>query len=411
MIFTGFEPNMMAEDVMLANAILRQPRTWQGGDGPARVEAELRNFFRVPYAHTVDSGRSALLIALQSLGVGEGDEVLIQAYTCAVVVNPIVALGAKPVYVDIGADLNMDPDDLAKKITSRAKTVIVQHTFGLPAPLKEILAVALDRGLTVIEDCAHSLGATYDGALTGTMGDIGMFSFGSDKVISCVRGGALITSDAEIEKRIRHRVESLPVQSRMKIFRHLLHYPLFSLGKRRYERGGKWLLAFAKKTFFMTRIMNPREKRGKWEDEFPTKLPNALAELLLEQLRRLREITTHRMAIARIYRNGLPAAWKHPTDESLRVHIYLRYTVLVEPKVRDAYMKFCKARGVLLGDWYSTVIAPKDIYMAAMHYVPGSCPRAEDAAKRSINLPTHGGIGEHEAKNIIQLLTQAYENK
>ena len=55
MIFTGFEPNMMAEDVMLANAILRQPRTWQGGDGPARVEAELRNFFRVPYAHTVDS--------------------------------------------------------------------------------------------------------------------------------------------------------------------------------------------------------------------------------------------------------------------------------------------------------------------------------------------------------------------
>ena len=150
------------------------------------------------------------------------------------VVNPIVALGAKPVYVDIGADLNMDPDDLAKKITSRAKTVIVQHSFGLPAPLKDFLAVALDRGLTVIEDCAHSLGATYDGALTGTMGDIGMFSFGSDKVISCVRGGALITSDAEIEKRIRHRVESLPVQSRMKIFRHLLHYPFFSLGKGRY---------------------------------------------------------------------------------------------------------------------------------------------------------------------------------
>ena len=191
----------------------------------------VQTYFGIQSATTFDSGRTALFYALKSLDVGEGDEVIVQAYTCVVVINAIRFAGATPVYVDIRDDLNMDPACVEKRITDRTKAIIIQHTFGEPADLDAIVPMVKKRGIKIIEDCAHSLGVAYRGQLTGTFGDIGMLSFGSDKVVSCVRGGALITNNSAIADRLQAYQTELPETGRVLIMQHLMHYPLFLLGR------------------------------------------------------------------------------------------------------------------------------------------------------------------------------------
>ena len=120
--------------------------------------------------------------------IGEGDEVLVQAFTCVAVPNSVLWAQATPVYADIDATLNIDPIDVEKKITNRTKAIIVQHTFGIPADMDALVALAKKHNILLIEDCAHSLGATYKGKKVGTFGDAAFFSFGRDKVVSSVFG-------------------------------------------------------------------------------------------------------------------------------------------------------------------------------------------------------------------------------
>src|SRR3989338_4548416 len=194
MITTGLSPNVERDDIRLALTTLLQPWLWRYGRAQAELHCALQQYFKTEYIYPVNSGRTALLLLLQSLHLQSDDEVLLQAFTCNAVANPIVWSGAKPVYVDIDPDsYNMSPTDLTKKISNRSKVLIIQHTFGTSAKLTELLAIAKQRQLYVIEDCAHALGARYRQQLVGTFGDAAIFSFGRDKVISSVYGGALLT--------------------------------------------------------------------------------------------------------------------------------------------------------------------------------------------------------------------------
>ena len=130
------------------------------------LKKKIQDFFNIKFCNVFDSGRSAIYFALKSLGAGDGVEVLVQAYTCVVVVNAINWTGAKPIYVDIGDDFNIEPADLIKKVTTKTKILIIQHTFGQPAKLDELLAITKQYNLKVIEDCAHSLGACCNNKLT-----------------------------------------------------------------------------------------------------------------------------------------------------------------------------------------------------------------------------------------------------
>ena len=105
----------------------------------------------------------------------------------------------------------MDPDDARKKITERTKALIIQHTFGTPADVESLAQLGKEKNVKIIEDCAHSLGVRHHGKLTGTFSDIGIFSFGSDKVVSCVRGGGVITSDDNLAAKLRAYQNALPL--------------------------------------------------------------------------------------------------------------------------------------------------------------------------------------------------------
>lgn len=404
-IFTGFAPNLKIQDVFTAVAFLSLPWRWKNlrvGENVGKVEEWLKKYFQTKYAFTFDSGRTALHYALKSLGAGHDSEVLVQSYTCIVVINAIKWTGAKPVYVDIDDNFCIDCADLIKKITQRTKILIIQHTFGRPANLDKLLKIAREHNLKVIEDCAHSFGAKHNGQLTGTFGDIGMFSFGSDKNVSCVRGGALITNDDDLAKKIAEFRSRLPLARRIKVIQHLWHYPVFAKGKLLYNlEVGKLLLALAKKLNIINKIIYQPEKEGRQVLFYPSLLPNALAEILLNQLEHITQTTEHRRAIAKTYDNEIiNSEIKKPewSDES----VWLRYTLLVkEPQKLHA---LAKKQSIILGNWYDCPVAPKDIDLSATDYQLGSCPNDEKLSRMSINLPTDVCIGLKDAERIINLI-------
>lgn len=414
-IFTGFSPNLTGRDTSKALGYLFLPWRWPyliNGKYIELAEKKLSQYFNIKYAHAFDSGRSALYYALKALGAGDGDEILVQAYTCVVVTNAIKFTGAETTFIDIGDDFNINPASLENKITPKAKILIIQHTFGLPAKLDEILAIAKRHNLKVIEDCAHSLGARYQGKLTGTFGDIGMLSFGSDKIISCVRGGALITNNPAVGQKIKSFKDSLQKPNLLKTIQHLFHYPIFYLAKPLYNLYiGKIILILAKKLNIINKIIYKQEKTGEAVKFYPAKLANALANILCYQIDEIDQLNSHHQTISEIYSQGINnqqinLPWRD-NQINLKNCACLRYPILLKNPSR--LLSYAKKQGVILGDWYNMPIAPADINFKKTGYL-NNCPKAELLASRSINLPTDRQINQRDAKKIIKIINSFSES-
>lgn len=177
---------------------------YYGPGTPTRVSAFEKQFaMRMGARHALAtcSGTAALKCALFGAGVGQGDEVLVPAYSYVATADVVLSLGAKPVFVEIDDTLTMDPTDLEAKITPRTKAITPVHLFGVAADLEPIMAVAKRHNLPVIEDCAQSLGATYRGTTVGTIGAAGITSFQLNKVITAGEGGAVFSSDEHLFDR------------------------------------------------------------------------------------------------------------------------------------------------------------------------------------------------------------------
>ncbi len=148
----------------------------------------------------VSSGTAALHLALLSLGIQKGDEVILPSFVCSAPLHAISYTGAVPVIADIDRlTFNIDPRDLSARITPKTKAVIVPHMFGMAADMDEIRSF----GIPVIEDCAHSLGSRYKGAFTGSFGDLAMFSFYATKIIATGEGGMVLSSNETLIECIR----------------------------------------------------------------------------------------------------------------------------------------------------------------------------------------------------------------
>lgn len=161
----------------------------------AKLEAQMRGFFGCKYALAVSSGTAALSCAIAALGIGPGDEVIMPGFSWYSDYNAIVNMGAIPVFADVDELLNIDPADFEKKITTRTKAVIVVYFQGSAAQMDKIMRIAKDHNIKVIEDCAQALGGEYKGVKLGTLGDIAIFSFQVNKMLTSGEGGALITNN------------------------------------------------------------------------------------------------------------------------------------------------------------------------------------------------------------------------
>ena len=264
-ISISLSPNTEKDDVQLASRLIFRSNFWKKGKEIEELEKEFKSYLGVEYAFSFNSGRSSLMAILEAMEIKEGDEVLLQGFTCNSAVIPILLRRAKPVFVDIDDVLNMDPEDLERKITSRSKTVMIQHTFGFPASIDRILKIVKKHNLFLIEDCAHSLGARHEGRLCGTFGDAAFFSLGRDKIISSVFGGMVVTNNERIAEKIKKFRENLAYPSKFWIFQQLLHPVLVNqliLPAYKFPNFGKILLISFQKIKVLSKAVHKKEKGG-----------------------------------------------------------------------------------------------------------------------------------------------------
>ena len=184
-------------------AVLRSSRL---SLGPRMEEFEERVSLYVErqFGIAVSSGTAGLHLCMRALGIGAGDEVIVPSFTFVAAANAIRYEDALPVFVDIDPiSLNLDPKRIEEAITPRTKAILVVHTFGVPAQMENILAIARRHGLRVIEDACEAIGAEYQGRRVGSFGDAAVFAFYPNKQITTGEGGMVVTSDAALAREIR----------------------------------------------------------------------------------------------------------------------------------------------------------------------------------------------------------------
>ncbi|HEY6536697.1 MAG TPA: DegT/DnrJ/EryC1/StrS family aminotransferase [Candidatus Nitrosocosmicus sp.] len=198
----GDEEKQEILDILEEN-MLTSPAN-KGGKRVQEFENILKSYLDIKHVILVNSGTSALHASLLSVGIKPGDEVILPSFTFVATANSVIAAGAKPIFADISMkDYTIDVEDIKRKINENTKAIIPVHLYGHPSNMLEINSLAKENSLFVIEDACQSLGSTYLQKQTGTLGDIGCFSFYASKVITTGEGGAIATNNDEFAEKLR----------------------------------------------------------------------------------------------------------------------------------------------------------------------------------------------------------------
>lgn len=326
-------------------------------------ESLLQDYLDTKHAVVVSSGTAALHLALIALGIHDGDEVIVPAFTFPATANAVELTGATPVFVDVGLDdFCMDASRLEKAITPRTKAIIPVHEFGQAAPMNEILTISRNHNLVLIEDAACALGTEYNGKKAGTFGLIGCFSFHPRKAITTGEGGVVVTNDDELAAKIRS-LRNHGIQ---------------------YHEG---------KMDFMAAGLNYR-------------LTDFQAAMGIPQLREIKSIIDHRIALARKYDQLLAdISWiKSPQRFQNRKMVYQTYHVLVNESVdRNTLMTSLKELGVET-NYGAQALNCIAFYMNKYHLNDNSFPNATYAYRHGLALPMGIHVNQDDISQIGNIL-------
>jgi dTDP-4-amino-4,6-dideoxygalactose transaminase len=352
------------------------------------------------------AGRVGLYGILRCLRIGAGDEVLVPVPTHVVVANAVRYTGARPVYVDCDlSSYNIDLEQAERCVTSRTRALLVQHTFGVPVHMGDAMALADSHGLHLIEDCVHALGATFNGKQVGTFGRAAFFSTEETKTISTTMGGVVTTDDDELAGRLYEFQRTCQPASANQAARYLLKLVVYHalteprthvLARAAYELSGRH--------HPLPRPTEAAELRGERPSGFARRLSNGQAAVGLTQLGALEANLAHRCRVAEHYQALLaPHGFRLPEPPSASRPAYVRYPVWVED--RPTVERALAARAVL-GTWFTSVLE-EAVDPRCQGYLPGTCPRAEDAARHLVNLPTHARVSDRDAEEIAARVISA----
>ena len=321
-------------------------------------------------AIAVSSGTAALHLALACLGLGEGDEVILPSLTFIATANAVLYVGAKPIFADIGGeeDLNIASEEVEKKITEKTKAIMVMHYGGYPCEMKAILGIAKRHGLYVIEDAAHAPGAEYRGKKCGLVGDIGCFSFFSNKNLVTGEGGMVVTRDrARAEKVRRLRSHGMEALSWDKYRGRLSSYDVQEIG------------------------YNYRT----------TEIQSALG---LVQLKKLDRNNRKRKRLVEIYREGLQEVndVSIPFSKFKGNPSYHLFPILVAPRInRNRMMARLKDFGIQASVHYPPVHL-FSFYRRRLGLREGMLPKTEEVSRREVTLPLHPRMKQEDVKWIVK---------
>ncbi|MDD6656647.1 MAG: DegT/DnrJ/EryC1/StrS family aminotransferase [Lachnospiraceae bacterium] len=200
-----YKPSLLGNEKKYVNDCLDSSWISSKGKYNNLFSNKFADYIDAKYAATVSNGTLALHLALMALGIGQGDEVIVPSFTYIASANAVRYTGAEVVFADSLEDSwQIDPEDVKSKISNRTKAIMPVHLYGHPCDMDELLNIAKENKLFVIEDCAEAVGSEYKGQKVGTFGDIAAFSFFGNKTITCGEGGMIVTSDKTLFERAVH---------------------------------------------------------------------------------------------------------------------------------------------------------------------------------------------------------------
>lgn len=400
-IYSALFPNFEKDDVELCFKLLFS--SLKEGESIKDLEIAFKNKFKFNECYSFNSGRSCLMAILEAIEIKKGDEIIVQGFTCNAVINPIINIGAKPIYVDLKDDLNIDEKKIQQSINSKTKAVIVQHTFGWPAEIEEIRDICRDNNIFLIEDCAHSLGAKYNNQYVGSFGDASFFSFGRDKIISSVFGGMIVINNPLLKIKKYDFPSNLWTINQL-LYPILMQYvflPLF-----RFRIGRIFYSLMFELNVFSLRSVNKKENQGILPRYFGKRMPNALARLALNQLNKLDRFNTKRQEIAKAYfsffkNSKVKVVFREEFDN--KSPVFLKFPILVDNP--DKILRDLRKENIFINDgWRETVIVPPLTNQEKMKYNKGQCLLSEKISKNIISLPTHAKLTIEDVKKIASVV-------
>ncbi|MGH8283361.1 MAG: DegT/DnrJ/EryC1/StrS family aminotransferase [Gammaproteobacteria bacterium] len=342
------------------------------GPKTKRFAEEFAGYLGVKAALPLNSCTAGLHAALVALGVGPGDEVITTPMTFASSANVIEHVGAKPVFVDVQPDtLNIDPENIRRAVTSRTKAILPVHYTGHPVDMEEIMAIAREHRLHVIEDAAHALPAKYKGRFIGAFGNPTAFSFYATKNLTTAEGG-MLTGPPEFLDRAR--IVSLHGMSRD--------------AWQRYGKGASWNYE----------VVLPG---------FKYNMTDIQAAIGLCQLKKLERFQARRRQVVAAYQAAFSKieALQCPATRDYVEHAWHLYVLRLRPVLlkisRDAFIEELKRRNIGTSVHFIPVhIHP--YYRDKYGYKPADFPVAADHYSRALSLPLHPGLSDRDVNDVIE---------
>jgi perosamine synthetase len=329
-----------------------------------QFEQEFARYCGMRYGVSTTSGTTALHLALVSLGIGRGDEVIVPAFTMVASVFAILYTGAKPVLVDCEPETwNMDVTQIEEKVTANTRAIMPVHIYGHPCDMDPILEIARKHRLYVIEDAAEAHGAEYKGKKVGGIGDIGCFSFYANKIITTGEGGMLITNKEEIAERARR------------------------LEDQAYFPGRRFLHS---------------------ELGFNYRMTNIQAAIGLAQLERIEELVERRRRNARLYNellkevNGI----RLPSQKSWAKNVYWMYCILVEDEFgtsRDELQMKLNQQGIETRPFF-VPMHQQPCFRNLGLFKGESYPVSEEISAKGMYLPSGPGLKREDIEQVCAAL-------
>jgi perosamine synthetase len=355
------------------------------------------------FEYTYYRGRVALFEILSSLGIGKGDNVAIQAFTCVAVPEGVMATGAKPLWIDIeSGNVNMCPDSLESRITPETKAIVVQHTFGIPVDIKKIINIANNHSLPVIEDCCHTINSTIAGKKVGTWGVAAFYSFEWGKPLIVGIGGAAKINDAILEKEIKKRYKTKRKVSLLKQYKLNVQYFAYSI---LYNPKSYWKI---KKIFRLLSKLGIAE--GNYNDletissDYNLKMSDKFEKRLKKKSRTQDDYDILRNEVVKYFKKIYSESINHIQISPGNDVYYARYPVYTDRK--DEILSLAEKSNIEIAGWYSTPIYPfNENEWKIIGYKKGDCPHAEVAAQKVISFP----LVTKNHKTYIKKLNQVLE--
>ena len=356
-----YQPQMIGNEKKYVVDCLES--TWISSKGKYinEFEEKFSEYIGVNYATTVSNGTVAIHLAMEALGIGAGDEVIVPTLTYIASVNGIKYSNAVPVFVDSLENYQMDFRKIEEKISSKTKAIMVVHLYGQMCDMDSIMAIAKKHNLLVIEDCAEAFGSKYKGQYAGTFGDISTFSFFGNKTITTGEGGMVVSNSLEIIEKARH----LKGQGLAK-------------------------------------------NREYWHDiiGYNYRMTNICAAIGLAQLERADEVIAKKRDIAFWYKENLKALPLEVLfEEEGTVNSFWMVTIKLEnPNERVALREYLKENGV------ETRPTFYPIHTMPMYNVGEKYDTAEELGSKGINMPSYPELTHENVLEITGLIRAYYGN-